>query len=136
MNGSLEKLGLLPRANIVVKTVDRETVRAIVRAERELVVQAARMGMDVHEVHLGYAPYIAKISEQLSHKDKAKFEELIIQETLNYDEFDEAKAKVAAAEQRYADFPDKPKPSSTAKVFFVAISVMILIGIAFFLAND
>jgi len=136
MNGSLEKLGLLPRANIVVKTVDRETVRAIVRAERELVVQAARMGMDVHEVHLGYAPYIAKISEQLSHKDKAKFEELIIQETLNYDEFDEAKAKVAAAEQRYADFPDQPKPSSTAKVFFVAISVMILIGIAFFLAND
>jgi len=116
--------------------VNRETVRAIVRAERELVIQAARMGMDVHEVHLGYAPYIAKISEQLSHKEKARFEELIIQETLSYDEFDEAKAKVAAAEQRYADFPDQPKPLSTVKVFFIAISVMILIGMAFFLAND
>ena len=136
MYASLEKLGLLPRANVVLKTVDRETVRAIVRAERELVAQAARMGIDIDEVHLGYAPYIAKISEQLSHKEKAKFEELIIQETLNYDEFDEAKAKVAAAEQRYADFPDQPKPLSTVTVFFIAISVMILIGIAFFLASD
>lgn len=136
MYASLEKLGLLPRANVVLKTVDRETVRAIVRAERELVAQAARMGIDIDEVHLGYAPYIAKISEQLSHKEKAKFEELIIQETLNYDEFDEAKAKVAAAEQRYADFPDQPKPLSTVTVFFIAISVIILIGTAFFLAND
>lgn len=136
MYASLEKLGLLPRAAIVVKTVDRETVRAIIRAERELVAQAARIGLDFDEVHLGFAPYIAKISEKLNDEEKAKFEKLIIQETLNYDEFDEAKAKVAAAEHRYADFPDQPKPSITAKVFLVAISVIILIGIAFLLAND
>jgi len=134
MYASLEKLGLLPRANIVVKTVDRDTVRAIVRAERELVAQAARMGMDIDEVHLGYAPYIAKILDGLSDDDKAKFEGLLIEETLNYDELDEARAKVAVAEQRYVEALQQPKSPGTAKIFFAGVNVTILIGLALFWA--
>jgi hypothetical protein len=132
MYASLEKLGLLPRANIVVKTVDRETVRAIVRAERELVAQAARMGMDFDEVHLGYAPYIAEILDELSDEDKAKFEGLLIEATLNYDELDEARAKVAVAEQRYVEALKQPKPPGTARIFFAGVNVTILIGLTLF----
>ena len=134
MYASLEKLGLLPRANVAVKTVDRETVRAIVRAERELVAQAARMGIDIDEVHLGYAPYIAKILEELSDEDKAKFEGLLIEETLNCDELDEAGAKVAVAEQRYIESLQQPKSPSTARIFFAGVNVTILIGLALFWA--
>ena len=136
MYGSLEKLGLPPRANLVVKTVDRETVRAIVRAERELVAQAARIGIDFDEAHRGYALYIAKISDELCNEDKAEFEGLLVEETLHYDKFDEAKAKAAAAERRYADYPDQPKTSSTLRIFLTGISVTVLIGLAFFLANE
>jgi hypothetical protein len=132
MYASLEKLGLLPRPNVVVETVDRETVRAIVRAERELVAQAARMGIDVDEVHLGYAPYIAKILDGLSVEDKAKFEGLLIEETLDYDELDEARATVAVAEQRYVEALQQPKPPSTARIFFAGVNVTILIGLALF----
>jgi len=134
MYASLEKLGLLPRANIVVTTVDRETVRAIVRAERELVAQAARMGMDFDEVHLGYAPYIARILDELSDDDKTKFERLLVGETLNYDELDEARVKAAVAEQRYVEALQKPKSPSTARIFLAGVNVTILIGLALFWA--
>jgi hypothetical protein len=134
MHASLEKLGLLPRAKIVVETVDRETVRAIVRAERELVAQAARMGMDIDEVHLGYSPYIAKILDELSDEDKAKFERLLVEETLNYDELDEARVKVAVAEQRYVEALQQPKSPSTARIFLAGVNVTILIGLALFWA--
>jgi len=136
MHASPENPGLPPRANIVVATVDGETVRAIVRAERALLAEAARMGIDFEEAHLGYAPYIAKILEELSDEDRSKFERLLVEETLYYDKFDEAKAKAASAEQRYADYPDQPKTSSTLRIFFTGISVTILIGLAFFFAND
>jgi len=136
MHASPEKPGLPPRANIVIATVDGETVRTIVRAERAFLAEAAWMGIDFEEAHLGYAPYIAKILEELSDEDRSNFEELLAEETLHYDKFDEAKAKAASAEQRYADYPDQPKTSSTLRILFIGISVTILIGLAFFLAND
>ena len=92
------------------------------------------MGMDIDEVHLGYAPYIAKILDGLSDDDKAKFEGLLIEETLNYDELDEARAKVAVAEQRYVEALQQPKSPGTAKIFFAGVNVTILIGLALFWA--
>jgi len=92
------------------------------------------MGIDIDEVHLGYAPYIAKILDELSDEDKAKFEGLLIEETLNYDELDEARAKVAVAEQRYIEALQQPKSPSTARIFFAGVNVTILIGLALFWA--
>ena len=134
MSASPEKSGLPPRANIVVTTVDHETVRAIVRAERALLAQAARMGIDADEAHLGYSSYIANILDQLNDEDRAKFERLLVEETLNYDELDEARAKVAVAEQRYVEALQQPKSPSTARIFLAGVNVTILIGLALFWA--
>lgn len=134
MSASPEKSGLPPRANIVVTTVDRETVRAIVRAERALLAQAVRMGIDADEAHLGYSSYIANILDQLNDEDRAKFERLLVEETLNYDELDEARAKVAVAEQRYVEALQQPKSPSTARIFLAGVNVTILIGLALFWA--
>lgn len=132
MYASLEKLGLLPRANVVVETVDRETVRAIVHAERELVAQSARMGIDFLQVHLGYAPYIAKILEELSDEEKVKFERLLIEETLNYGELDEARARVAAFKQRNVQAREQPESPRTSRIFLAGVYVTILTGLALF----
>jgi hypothetical protein len=134
MSASPEKPGLPPRRNIVVNTVDRETVRAIVRAERALLAQAAWMGIDADEAHLGYAPYIANILDQLNDEDRVKFERLLVEETLNYDDLDEARAKVAVAEQRYVEALQQPKSPSTARIFLAGVNVTILIGLALFWA--
>ena len=88
--------------------------------------------MDIDEVHLGYAPYIAKILDELNDDDKAKFERLLIEQTLNYDELDEARAKAAMAEQRYIESLQQPKSPSTVRIFFAGVNVTILIGLALF----
>jgi len=90
--------------------------------------------MDFDEVHLGYAPYIARILDELSDDDKTKFERLLVGETLNYDELDEARVKAAVAEQRYVEALQKPKSPSTARIFLAGVNVTILIGLALFWA--
>jgi len=136
MCASVDKPRLPPRVEIVMRTVDRESVRAIVRAERAFLAQAVWMGIDADEAHLGYALYIANILDQLGDNDKAEFEELLVEETVNYDELDEARANLAAAEQRYSESVNQPEPSSSFVIFLLGVSAAIFIGLAFFWANE
>lgn len=142
MSVSLEEIGLPPRPNITISTVDRETVRAIIRAEHALMDQAIRMGIDADEAHRGYAPYIEKIVSSLSDGDRAEFERLFVEESLNTDDLDTATTTAATpaavsaprVEPPYADAAEQPKPLSTATIFFAGVNVTILIGLAVFWA--
>jgi hypothetical protein len=138
MSVSLEEIGLPPRPNITIYTVDRETVRAIIRAEHTLIDQAIRMGIDADEAHCGYAPYIEKIMSSLSDGDRAEFERLFVEESLDTDNLvavtTTAEVSAPAVEPPYADAAEQPKPLSTATIFFAGVNVTILIGLAVFWA--
>jgi|GEM_PF-4733217 len=134
MTASLEELGLLPRKEITIAKVDRGTVRSIVHAEHALLDAAIKLGFDADEVHRGYAPHVARIMERLSADDKAEFERLFVEESLKTDELDAAMARVARAEQNYAEQVEQSKPPSTARIFMAGVNVTVLIVVALYFA--
>ena len=140
MSVSLEEIGIPARANITISTVDRETVRAIIRAEHALIDQAIRMGIDADEAHRGYAPYIEKIISSLNDGDKAEFERLFVEESLNTDDLGAATITTTATvsaprvEPPSSEAADQPKPLSTVTIFFAGVNVTVLIGLAVFWA--
>lgn len=134
MIASLEELGLPPRPNITITTVDEETVRAVVYAERALCKRARELGIDVAEAHSGYAPYIDGLMKPMSQDDKQKFQRLMVDETLSDKDLDSALFGAAAAERQYQEALEKSKPPSTSRIFFAGVNVTILIGLAVFWA--
>lgn len=132
MLAALEAEGLLPRPPATLKTVDRESVRAIVFAERALLKRAGQLGIDLDEAHKGYTAHIEGIADQLGEADRAEFERIFVEESLHDEEYDKALAGAAAAEAEYAKALEESRSPSTARIFMAGVNATILIGCLLF----
>ena len=132
MLAALEAEGLLPRPPVTLKTVDRESVRAIVLSERALVARAGQLGIDLDEAHKGYTAHIESIVATLSESERVEFERIFVEESLHDEEHEKALERVAAAELDYKKALEETKPPSRLRVFMAGVNITVLAAVALY----
>jgi len=131
---TLESLGLLPRKPLVIEVVERETVRSIIHAERALIGRAHELGLNIDQVHLGWAPYVEQLRSQLTPLDKSEFDRLFVEESLNDEALDQSQQAEAAA-RREAELHARTKMPDATRIFFAGVNITILIGLGIYWAS-
>lgn len=135
MAATLDTAKLPPRTPFTVSVVNREVVQAILKAERERCKCAIALGEDPDEDHRAFAPYLETLTGQLSNAQKDEFNRLFIEESLVDPDLAAAQAKLAQAQQEYAEVlreANAVKRPSTARIFFAGVNVTIWVGLALY----